>query len=141
MFKELAKVAYEYLPGSELRDVKDFIANSDEMKNMRKIQLLNPSKTDLLKIVTDIDSAVTFKKILELTDRLDFNNTNDPSVKTLGRNGMNAIFFFGGFFNADANFGYYMLHFREKAIEVMAQKGYQAEKENPVAAALYSNSN
>lgn len=137
MFRKFAEIAYTNLPGSEGTDVKNFLANSTELKEMRKIHLLNTSDTELSKITQEIDNAVTFKQILNTTERLDFNNTNDPTVKHLGRNGMNLLFFVGGYFNPQANFTYYMLHLREKVIDVMAQKGYQVEATNQIAQQIY----
>ena len=141
MFSSAVKKVYMNTPGTEGNDVRVFLKNSEELKKMRLIASTERTKlaeqNNFCKTISDLESAVTFAKILEVTDRFDFQNTNDPSVKNLGRHGMNAMLFLGGFVSNEANMAYYLLHLRENAIQVMANKGYSADDTHSVSEAIH----
>ncbi len=127
-FPKLVEKIETYIPGSEPHAVKQFLEASPALKKINQILLgfdrHHAEYEGLLAMTNEIRSATTFSKILNVLERFDFENSNDPSIKKLGRFGVNTILFFGGFVNNTANFGYYALHLREETVAKMAELGY-----------------
>lgn len=102
--------------------VDDFRKNSYEFKEISRIS--SAGSNDMKELVNNLANANSFSQLLEITEKLDFENTSDPSVKGYTRNEMNAFLFTLGFVNNVANFAYHLLHFRENTIKYMAEQGY-----------------
>ena len=119
---------------AEANAVRVFIDNSNEFKEINQIYLsLDCSLFDstIKKITLELENATTFTQILHSLERYDFQNDNaSATAKTLGRFGMDAMLFFGGFLNERANFAYYASHLREKAVKKMADLGYSYDAPN-----------
>ena len=82
-------------------------------------------------MIAEIDNALTFSDLLKITERLDFANSDDPSVQKLGSNGMNKALYLASFVSNEASFAYYASYFRSKAIEEMEKYGYK-DAQNPI---------
>lgn len=103
--------------------VDDFRKNSYEFKEISRLALASHNE-DMKVVVNKINNATSFSQLLEITERFDFENTSDPSIKGRSRNEINTLLYTLGFVNNEANFAYHLLHFRENTIKYMAEQGY-----------------
>lgn len=75
-----------------LNNVKEFIANSAEFKEMERLynNMQQTDKDNMHSLFEELQRATTFKQILKLTDKLDFEKQaeTDESVKFFGATGM-----------------------------------------------------
>lgn len=135
MLKKIAKSLYQNTPYTEGNAVKKFVEDSNELtkiKNLvRELQRNSVNANEdtatlesLNKMLNEIDNALTFGDLLKATERFDFKNTEDPSVKKLGSTGMKTLLFFTGYVSPKANIAYYAARFHEK-VEQMDQQWVQ----------------
>lgn len=112
----------------EKKDVEKFLANSYELKKLKQImdrQKNSPDYKDLEYVIPAIEKSEDFSDILKATDHWEMDHPYDNLLPLwLGRNKMNALFFTVGFIHDRANFFYFALHLREKAVNVIYEKNY-----------------
>jgi hypothetical protein len=93
-------------------EVREFLRASYEFKMMKNIAS-KPGMNNAANFIASIENSLTFHNILNQTQELDFDLTDNIMAYNLGRNKMNALLYCVGFFSSGANFNYYILHFRE----------------------------
>jgi hypothetical protein len=118
----------------EASAVKQCRDNSKDLKEMRKIAL-TMGKESAIQLVKDVDNAYSFSKLLELTEKYDFQhagNKNDSIMCKMKRTSMNTLLFLGKKGSDQVNMEYHTMHFREEVIACMAEKGYMPDHSNTI---------
>lgn len=131
LFTTIANNAIPYVPGTEANAIKNFLENSDDYKKLcviiSKYNESNREYHSAHKLLNDINEANDFNQLLKALECFDYVNSNDPSVKDIGRTGLNMLFYVVGFVENSANIAYYGLHLREKVVIKMDELGYVRE--------------
>lgn len=117
---------------SEKHAVENFVNNSEEMANLRKIARKLAEGDGAKHAIDEIKKAKTFAELLNATERVDFDHTNDKFIQKIGPKVVKWGFYFASYLSNQAAAVNNLIQFRQKTEAEAIRLNYSTK--NPISA-------